>query len=232
MDLLSQMLSEIKKIRDLPQRQRWGYILDYHKTFLALCVLALLAGAYAIYHRSSSKDILLYTALVNIAPSPEFAAWLDTEYLAQSDGYALTHKIQRYENLYLTEDNSSPHFPYAHASSLKILASIEARHLDLVLMDKEAFDAFAQNGFLYDLNEALAKAAPEWRQRLSPYLTDNIVLSDDGQPPSSQTKAFGLNLSQSKGISSFQMNGTIYVGIVANTPRLDAALAYAAYLFG
>ena len=87
-----------------------------------------------------------------------------------------------YRNLYLTDDPSSEVYTYVQASQMKILGTIEAREMDIVFMDKEAFDAFAQNGFLYDLDALLEEGReehPELRQKTAAHLVRNMEIRED-----------------------------------------------------
>ena len=57
-------------------------------------------------------------------------------------------ELKLYTGLYLTDDPDDPNHEYTYASRIKIIASIDDEQLDIVLMNKRAFDAFSQNGYL------------------------------------------------------------------------------------
>lgn len=109
-------------------------------------------------------------------------------------------------------------------------------------MDKEAFDAFSQNGYLCNMEEFLMQQAPELYSRLQSSLEKNIVIPEDnaletGLNPSVSYSAktaeypMAVNLSQSNIIKQAGFHDTVYLGIIANTPRIDEAVSYLKYLF-
>ncbi len=82
---------------------------------------------------------------------------------------------------------------------LVALAAIDDEQLDVVLMDKDAFDL-----------------------QLDPSLSYISVTKE---------YPMGLNFSEVKRIKQAGFNGDIYVGILANSPRMETALSYLKYLF-
>ena len=124
---------------------------------------------------------------------------------------------------------------------MKILASIDGKQLDVVLMNKEAFDAFSQNGYLCDLEELLSSEDVDLYNRLKPHLVTNTVILEDNSTdlqldPSITYQAvteehpFGLDLSQTSMISDAGFSDIVYLGIIANSPRTEEAIDYVRYL--
>ena len=149
--------------------------------------------------------------------------------------------MQLYTGLYLTDDETNPYHEYTYASSMKILASIDGKQLDVVLMNKEAFDAFSQNGYLCDLEELLSSEDVDLYNRLKPHLVTNTVILEDNSTdlqldPSITYQAvteehpFGLDLSQTSMISDAGFSDIVYLGIIANSPRTEEAIDYVRYL--
>ena len=64
---------------------------------------------------------------------------------------------------------------------MKILAVIDGELLDVVLMNKEAFDAFSQNGYLYALEDFLPQEDSGLYNAIKPDLAANIVILEDNQ---------------------------------------------------
>ena len=149
--------------------------------------------------------------------------------------------MQLYTGLYLTDDETNPYHEYTYASRMKILASIDGKQLDVVLMNKEAFDAFSQNGYLCDLEELLSSEDVDLYNRLKPHLVTNTVILEDNSTdlqldPSITYQAvteehpFGLDLSQTSMISDAGFSDIVYLGIIANSPRAEEAIDYVRYL--
>ena len=125
----------------------------------------------------------------------------------------------------------------------EILASIEGKQMDIVLMNREAFDAFSQNGYLHDLDSFLSAEDPDLYRALEPSLVSNIVILEDNADDMAlddslsysaltQEHRFGLNLSESPYVEQAGFGDTVYLGIVANTPRTEAVMSYLRYLAG
>ena len=160
--LASQRKGGRENLKALHGRQKLSFIWDYYKLPLFLLFLALFIGLSFLHKKLTAKDPLLYVASINVNLGDTLPETFTEGYLheceknAKDEQEALRiakkEQVVLYEGLYLTDDTSSEAFSYSYASRVKILASIDAGTLDVVLFDKEAFDAFAQNGFLYDLS--------------------------------------------------------------------------------
>ena len=125
---------------------------------------------------------------------------------------------------------------------MKILGLIDGELLDVVLMNREAFDAFSQNGYLHDLAEILPQADDSLYETVRPDLIANLIILEDNAvehqldasiPYEAVTEEhyYGIDLSRTQLISAAGFTEPVYLGIIANTPRLDSAAAYIRYLF-
>ena len=216
------------------------YLWDYYKLELAvICILLYIAG-YSIYGHITHKDTVLYTGLVNVVAGDTLTGQLSEDFLYYMDIDTSQNRFVLYSGWFLTDDSSSEYYQYAYASRMKVLASIDAQQLDVVLMNREAFDAFAQNGFLCDLDQFLA-SDPDLHRAAGPYLESNIeILEDNAQEliydPSleyvSTTREYpmAVNLSQTALIESAGFEEDVYLGVIANTPRKEMAADYLRYL--
>ncbi len=222
-------------------RKKLQHILFYYKFPLAaLCFLLFFTGSN-IYGQLTRKDVLLYTALVNVNAGETLAGQLGPDFTASLDADTSKYETQLYTGLYLTDDELNEWHEYTYASRMKILAAIEGKMMDVVLMNREAFDAFSQNGYLLDLDSFLAARDPELYRTLQSALVDNIVILEDNADDMAlddslsysavtEEHRFGLDLSGSPYIGQAGFEDTVYLGIVANTPRADAVIAYLRYL--
>ena len=109
-------------------------------------------------------------------------------------------------------------------------------------MDREAFDAFSQKGYLSNLDELLAEEAPALHQQLAPYFVTNTVilednsedlLFDDSAVYHAKTEDYpmGLDLSDSPLIQKGGFQESVYLGIIKNSPRMHTVFDYLSYLF-
>ncbi len=199
---------------------------------IVLCVFA-----WTGIQKITAKYPALYVAFVNISASEDLVTELTDGFLQTQNLDAEKFQVTPYTGLYLTDDSTSEFYEYSHASSIKILGSIDTEAMDIVLMNKEAFDAFAQNGYLVNLDTFLEKGSP-----LREYLVDNIVILednidevawDDSVKYSAVTEEFpmALDMSSSPFFAEAGLDGTVYLGIIGNSPRLEMAGNYISYLF-
>ena len=241
MKLKQKASPELEKLKTLHGLQKIRYIWDYYKLpIVVLCILLYILG-YSLYGHFIHKEKILYTALVNVSASDSLTEQLSTGFLDSLDQDTSKTTMQLYTGLYLTDDETNPYHEYTYASRMKILASIDGKQLDVVLMNKEAFDAFSQNGYLCDLEELLSSEDVDLYNRLKPHLVTNTVILEDNSTdlqldPSITYQAvteehpFGLDLSQTSMISDAGFSDIVYLGIIANSPRTEEAIDYVRYL--
>lgn len=218
------------------------YLWDYYKLPLAAAAIALYIALYAVYGRFTHKDTALYAALVNVVVGETLTEELSSRFLTAQNLNTNANTFRLYSGLYLTDDENSIYHEYTYASRLKILASIDAEQLDVAIMNREAFDAFSQNGYLSNLDELLAAEVPELHQEIAPYFVTNTVilednsedlLLDDSAVYHAETAEYpmGLDLSASPLIQKGGFQETVYLGIIKNSPRMHTVFDYLEYLF-
>ena len=139
--------------------------------------------------------------------------------------------MRLYRNLYLSEDPDASDHEYAYASRMKLLATVNSRQLDLVLMNREAYNLCSASGYLLDLSDILDSACLTANQVI---LEDNAVEynlnATQEYTAVTETVYNALELTQ---LSAFQKAGfsdSVYIGIIANTPRLPESQDYLDYL--
>ena len=224
-------------------RKRVQHILAYYKFPLAVLIILLYFIGWNIYGQLTHKDVLLYAALVNVTIGDTLAGQLGTDFTSCLEADASRNETRLYTGLYLTDDELNEWHAYTYASRMKILAAIEGKTMDVVLMNREAFDAFSQSGYLLDLDSFLSAEDPDLYQALQPALVSNIVILEDNADDMvlddslsysavTQERRFGLDLSESPYIRQAGFEDTVYLGIVANTPREETVISYLRYLTG
>lgn len=242
MNYPTKIQKEKEKLHSLHGTVKLQYIWDYYKLPLLILFIVLYIVIYTLYGHFTHKDNILYTAFVNVACSEQLTTQLSTDFLDWLEEDTSKKEIYLYEGLYLTEQESSAHAQYIYASRMKILASIDSEQLDVVFMNQEAFDAFSQNGYLCNLEEILFTENFKLYEKIKPALVTNTIILEDNleevQLDSSVTYEavtseypMGLNLSHTKLFENAGFDDTVYLGIIANSPRIDTAAMYLTYLF-
>ena len=231
-----------ENLHSLHGGKKLQYIWDYYKLPLTLLCIVLYIIGYVIYGRLTHKDTILYTALVNVSAGEDLTRGLGRDFLDYLKLDPSENKPELYTGLYLTDDERNEYHQYTYASRMKIQAAIDGERMDVVLMNREAFDAFSQSGYLYDLEELLRSENPGLYELLSSDLVGNIVILEDNSMDmlfdpslaySAETKEafYGIDLSRTSLIGQAGFGEPVYLGIVANSPRVDTALKYLQYLF-
>ena len=223
-------------------RKKIQYIWDYYKfPLVVLCIFLYVIG-YFLYGHFTRKDTVLYTALVNVSASESLTRQLSTNFIPYIKEDSSKKELQLYTGLYLTDDENNPNHEYTYASRMKILAAIDSEQLDVVLMNKEAFDAFSQNGYLCDLDKLLTASDSHLYEVLKPYLVANTTILEDNSvdlqldssiPYQAVTEEYtmGLDMSQAGLIHQAGFEDVVYLGIIENATHKDTAVKYIQYLF-
>ena len=218
----------LMKKSDLSFSSKIQYIWDYYKVPLFTAALLIYIICYIIFRHATDKDF------INSFPESDYAV---SDANTKDSMESKNAIVDLAKDLYLTSDPDSEYHQYVYASRLKILASIEAEKLDIVLADREAMDAFAAQGFLMPLESVFADD-PQILDRLETgtvILEDNQidVLLDDSVTYEAVTrdeKAY-LDLSGLNVLPGMPEGRPVYIGIIANTPRQDTAVAFVRRLF-
>ncbi len=224
---------------DLKGVKKIQFIWDYYKLPLLIAAVIIYALIWQIHARMTHKDTVLYMGAVNIQMGETLQEELTGSFLETQNLSDKYHEVFLNSSLVLTDSADANLSQYTYASRLKINAAIEAQEFDLVLMNREAYDAFSQNGYLYDLSVLLD--ADLQRVLSDSLITNTVILEDNASEaaldPSltyhavTQDAVNALDVTASPLFSAAGMDGTVYLGIIANSPRTDMASAYVKYLF-
>lgn len=228
-------------LAQLHGKQKIQYIWDYYKLPIAVCLILLYIIGYTAYGHFSKKEVLLYAGLVNVSAGGQLTDGLSGGFLDFLDADASKTELKLYTGLYLTDDPDDPDHEYAYASRIKIIAAIDGEQLDVVLMDRRAFDAFSQNGYLADMEELLQDLEPEARAEWEPCLASNTAILEDNADDLlldssldyqavTETYPMGLLISRKGLLKEAGFEGDVYLGVIKNSPRMDRAAEYITYL--
>ena len=228
--------------RQMSLAEKLAYILSYYKLPLVLGLIAVVVLASVVSHTLTRKENLLYVAYVNVSAGDNLNALLSDGFVAYAGADPKKNRVYTYTGLYLSENPAPENHEYSYASRMKVLAAINARRLDVVLMNAEAYDIFSRSGYLLELPPALEEFLPEQYEFLAPFLQKNDVILEDNEieyrlneadeyRAVTQSVANGLDISRFPVLAAAGFSDTVYFGVIANSPRLPEAMDYAAYLF-
>ena len=222
------------------------HIFTYFKWPIILGLIVLVVAGSVLHRKLTERQPVLYTALVNVAVGSDLQAELTDGFLASSDYDASQVQVYLYADLYLSQDADTVNQQYAYASKMKVMGAVEAKKLDVVIMNQESYDLLSANGYLMDLRNLLVEnhglADNSGLAILAaPYLTENqVVLSDnlieyqlneaESHVVATEAVANGLLLTELPVMQRAGITEPVYLGIISNTERADAAAAYMQYL--
>lgn len=217
--------------RKLPPVKKLEHIWLYYKAPILLSILALSILVSGVYRAAAKKEPVMDLACLNVSMGETMEARLTEDYLTYRGLDPKRTEVRLYRDLYLSDDPAASDHEYAYASRMKLLATINSKQLDLVLMNREGYDLCSASGYLLDLTNLVDSA----------YLTANQVILEDNAVEYNlneaqeyivvtQTQSNAVELTK---LSAFQEAGfsdSVYIGIIANTPRLPACQDYLDYL--
>ena len=218
-------------IRQLSPAEKLGHIWLYYKAPILLTILALGILVSGVYRAATKKDPVMYLACLNVSVGEDMEARLTEDYLTCRGLNPTRTEMRLYRDLYLSDDPAASDHEYAYASRMKLLATINSKQLDLVLMNREAYDLCSASGYLLDLTNLVDSA----------YLTANQVILEDNAVEYNlneakeyivvtQTQSNAVELTQLSAFQEAGFSGSVYIGIIANTPRLPECQDYLDYL--
>ena len=218
--------------------QRLDHIFEYYKFPLVLILIAVVALGSVLYYRLTRKEALLFVACANVTVGDALEGALGegfTRAIGENPG---KREVRLYRNLYLSMDASVQNHEYAYASRLKLLAAMSSGQLDVVLMNREAYDIMSAGGYLLPLEDQLSA---ELSQRLEGRLTENTVILEDNDiehtldesvPYRAETREVvnGILISSFPLLARADFSGDVYLGVIGNSARMDAVVQYIDYL--
>lgn len=226
--------------RQMDLAQKLDYVFSYYKLEIILVLAALIVLGDIAYRQINRKEALLYSAYINISVGDDLDAALGADFVDYAGASQKKNEVYIYRDLYIAQDPSSDNHQYAYASRLKLLASIETKKLDVVLMNREAYDILSQSEYLYAIPDVLAQDEPLF-PLLEPYMTSNTVIIEDNSIEYNLNEADvyevvtveainGIDVSTFPIFQDAGFSGHVYLGIIGNSPRLSTVFQYIEYL--
>lgn len=214
-------------------REKADYIYTYYKWYILLGLIALwVLGSFG-WRQLTKKEPVVYLGMVNVSVGTDMEQALTTDFLNAEGFLPRKQEVLVYSGLYLSQDAAVENHEYAYASRLKVMASVNAQKLDVVLMNQEGYDILSAGGYLLELAPLLGEDFPG--------LTENQVVLEDNTIEYTLNEADelrivtegarnGVKVDGAPLLRDAGFDGAVYAGIIANSPRTENAAAYLRYL--
>ncbi len=220
--------------------QKLDHIFEYYRFPLVLILIAGIALGSVIYYRMTRKDTLLYLAYANVAVGDILARELEEGFTRCVGADPGKSEVKAYRGLYLSSDPSAQDHQYSYASRLKLMAAMADGQVDVLLMNREAYDILSSGGFLMPLEEML-KRDSDLYLRVAGHLTENVVILEDNDIEHrlderipyravTETAANAILVSPFERFERAGFSGDVYLGVIGNSARTDTVLQYIDYL--
>ena len=226
--------------RRMEPKEKLGYILSYYWWAILLAVFAAVILGSVIHGQLTKKQTVIYAACLNMAVGSDLEETLREGYLRFSGADPKKNDVLIYRNMYISEDPMEADHQVAYASRMKLMAVINGKLLDLVLMNREAYDVLSSADYLLDLKELSGQDEALYRE-LEPLMTENTVIIEDNAIDVNLNRADtyqavtkevlnGIDLSGTPVIRDAGFSDSVFLGIIANTPRIEKCLDYLRFL--
>ena len=226
--------------RKMSVAEKVDYLYTYFKLPIFLGLIALVLLCSTVYRQITKKAVVLYSAHINIAVGDTLESHLDADFISSIGENPRKAEVRLYQGVYLSDSPTQEDHQYSYASRLKVMSAIEAKELDVVLMNQEAYDILSHSGYLYELPGLLAENATLYNAA-EPYLTTNTVILEDNAIEYQLGEAARYEATTQEAVNSMVVSSLpvfaeagfpdrVYLGVIANSPRLSAVLQYIEYL--
>lgn len=217
------------------------HIATYYKWPILLGLIALIVLGSVLHRQFTKKEPVLYLAFANVAVGEDLENGLTDGFLRFLGADAKKQDVYLYRDLYLSDNADTLNHEYAYASKMKLMGAVTAGKLDLVLMNREAYDLLSRSGYLLELTPSVFADDPELYEALLPLLSANeLVLSDNGieyqlgEAETHDVETVSVqNAMEVTALPLFARAGfpnTVYLGVIANSERLADCIAYISYI--
>ena len=218
--------------------QRLDHIFEYYKFPLVLILIAVVALGSVLYYRLTRREALLYVAYANVSVGEALDSTLSEGYARATGSDPRKSEVRLYRNLYLSQDATVQNHEYAYASQMKVMAAMANGQLDVLLMNREACDIMSAGGYLLPLKDALGanlyRRVADYLVRNTVILTDNAIEHrlDESVPYHAETEEVenAILVSAFPLFARADFSGDVYLGVVANSARMDAVMQYIDYV--
>lgn len=194
-------------------REKVDHIWTYYKLHIcAVLLAAFLLITWGVSAYNNAKEVLLSGNVINVYLTEEGDRYLTEDTFAAVGG---SHHRQ---TVNITSRYISPEDPTSYLQSMTLMAMIEAKDLDFLLLDEETFQQYALSDFYLDLREFFTAEELE-------ALSDSIAYVDSESLQESYPAGICLN-GTAFAQACIAAEGKYYLTFVVNTPRLSACRAF------
>lgn len=229
--------------RAMRPEKKLEHIWTYYKWPILLAAILLLILGSVLHRQLTKKESVLCLALTNVAVGEDLEDELTDGFLRFLGADAKKREVYLYRDLYLSDSADTLNHEYAYASKMKLMGAVSAGKLDLVLMNREAYDLLSRGGYLLELSPALFTENAALYAQLLPILSSNeVVLSDNsikyqlGEAETLEVETETVrNALDVSGLPLFARAGfpdTVYIGVIANSGRLANCIEFVSYVSG
>lgn len=228
--------------RSMSPAEKLDHIYTYYKWPILLGLAALIILGSIVQRQLTKKEPVLYLGLVNVEVGADLEQQLTDDFLRTIGADARRQEVSLYRGLYLSDNADVLNHEYAYASQIKVMGAVNARQLDVALMNREAYDYLSERGYLLPLAELWGRVDPALRAHMAAAAEENaVILSDNAiewQLGEAETHEVvtesvenGIALGSLPPFARAGFDEPIYLGIIVNSPRLDETIQYVDYLF-
>lgn len=248
MKIADYIKNEYKKVAEKPPKERWEYFWEYYKWPILAVILAVVLLVQGIAGVVNKKEIVFSGFVLNSRLVPD-----DSEFLQGFYDYAGidsgSQEAAFYCDITLNDGNSKNDI----TAFQRIMASIATKETDFVIGQAVPFHLCAYNtsNIFLDLRdffdeETLARFADriyyidgDILAMLDAPLGEQVDMSAVTYPDHTKPEDMkdpipvGIDISDCEDLRSayYLTDASLYLGIIANTPRLELALQLVEYLF-
>ncbi|MBQ3481960.1 MAG: hypothetical protein IJH48_06430 [Oscillospiraceae bacterium] len=227
--------------RNMRAAEKLDHVWTYYKWPILLGLLALIVLGSALHRELGKKEPVLYLAFANVVAGEDLEEDLTDGFLRFLGADAKKREVYLYRDLYLSDDADTLNHEYAYASKMKLMGAVSAGKLDLVLMNREAYDLLSRSGYLLELSPALFTENAALYAQVLPILSSNeVVLSDNsieyqlGEAETleveTETVRNALDVSSLPLFARAGFPDAVYLGVIANSERLSDCIAYISFI--
>lgn len=214
--------------RALSPRAKAEHIFTYYKWYILLAAAVLLIAAFEIGRFVTRREPAVYLALANVSVGADLDRALTEGYLASAGLDAKKYEVTVYHGLYISDTAEGEAHKSAYASRIKLMAAVESKTLDVLLMSGQAYDLMSGAGYLLELDGVLTGDAAERIVENEVVLEDNDLEYTLGEAPERVVTTEPRRNAAKLLISGF--DEPVYAAITANTPRPEESARYIEYL--
>ena len=219
------------------------HIATYCKWPIMLSLIVLIVIGSVLHQQLTKKEPLLYLAFANVSAGGDLENGLTDGFLRFLGADAKKQEVYLYRDLYLSDSADTLNHEYAYASRMKLMGTVSAGKLDLVLMNREAYDYLSRSGYLLELTPSFFGENAALYEKQLPILSSNeLILSDNsieyqlGEAKTHQveteTVQNALDVSSLPLFARAGFPDAVYLGVIANSERLTACIEFISYVSG